>query len=59
MILITVMIVCPGQVDEINQVNEINEEHLKKAQEIMLSDTFKENFRNMCQMDVIPDINIT
>ena len=59
MILITCMIVCPGAVGELAQVAEITQEHLDKSQEIMLSDTFKENFRNMCQMDIIPDINIS
>lgn len=48
MILITVMIVCPGTVGEINTVDDITQEHLDKACETMLTDNFNENFRNMC-----------
>lgn len=59
MMAITCMVVCPGTIGEVQTVGELTDEHLSKAKDVMLSSTFKDNFRNMCQMDVIPDINIT
>lgn len=61
LILITCMIVTPTRVNEVGelkQVADITEQHLTKATEIMITDEFSNGFRNMCQMDTIPDINL-
>lgn len=46
--VITALIVCPNAIGTIASANEITDEHLIKAKEIMVSDNFKDNFRNMC-----------
>ena len=58
MIVITCMIVSPGSLGDIPTANEITSENITQAKELMLSDPFKEKFRNMCGMDIIPEITI-
>jgi hypothetical protein len=58
-LVVTCMIVCPETIGKIDNVNELNDDHLKLATEIVLTPRFNELFRNMCQMDMIPDINLS
>ena len=58
MIVITCMIVSPNSLGELATASDITADHIIKAKELMLSDPFKESFRNMCGMDVIPEITI-
>lgn len=48
MMVITALIVCPAAMGEIASANDITEDQLEKAKEIIVSDNFKDNFRNMC-----------
>jgi hypothetical protein len=59
MLVVTCMIVCPETIGQIDNINELTEEHLKLGADIVLTARFSELFRNMCQMDMIPDINLS
>ena len=53
------LIVCPDFTQEPPQiVSEITDLHLQSAKELVQTQTFKDKFRLMCQMDVIPDITL-
>lgn len=58
MILITCLIVKNTEFPRINQPDEINEELLDKAKELILTDDFRARFESLCQMDIIPEIEI-
>lgn len=58
MVVITCMIVSPGVMGELSNAADITDEHLVLARETMISPVFKDNFRNMCGMDIIPEITI-
>ena len=59
MLVITCLIVCPETTGSIDNSGELNEEHMTLANEIVITPRFAELFRNMCQMDSIPDINLS
>ena len=58
MLVMTCLIVCPETIGSIENSAQINEEHMNLASEIVVTPRFAELFRNMCQMDSIPDINL-
>lgn len=57
-VVITCMIVCPETIGQIESTDQFTDEHLKLATEIVVTPRFNDLFRNMCQMDMIPDINL-
>lgn len=61
LILITCMIVTPNQINQVGPlatIVDITPSHLEKAASLMVTEDFSNGFRNMCQMDTIPDINL-
>jgi hypothetical protein len=59
MILITCLIVKNSEFPQMVSTDEISEEQLKKAKEIILTDDFRSRFEALCQMDIIPEIDIS
>lgn len=58
LVVVTCMIVCPETIGKIDSVDDLQEEHLNLSTEIVITERFAELFRNMCQMDMIPEINL-
>ena len=58
MMLITCLIVVPDKVGELTKAEQITEEHLEKGKELILTEEFVTKFKDMCQMDNIPDISL-
>ena len=56
--VITCLIVSPDTIGSIECAANITEEHINLSNEILVTPRFAELFRNMCQMDSIPDINL-
>ena len=57
--IITCLIVCPTKLDgNLQKVDQVTNEHLSKANEIMNSEEFNEQFKDLCSMDTIPDITL-
>jgi hypothetical protein len=59
MILITCLIVKNSEFPQMVSTDEISEEQLNKAKEIILTDDFRSRFEALCQMDIIPEIDIS
>ena len=59
MILIACMIVQPDVMPKLNSAEEITLDIELKAKEVMLTPEFTINFNNLCQMDVIPEIDVS
>lgn len=59
MLVITCLIVCPETTGSIESSGELSEEHMNLASEIVKTPRFAELFKNMCQMDSIPDISLS
>jgi hypothetical protein len=59
MLVMTCLIVCPETTGSIESSADLNEEHMNLANEIVITPKFAELFRNMCQMESIPDINLS
>lgn len=58
MLLITAFIVQNTEMPQIASHEVIEASHFQRAKEVLLTDKFKVEFQNMCQMDVIPEIDI-
>lgn len=58
MLVITCLIVCPETIGSVAGSQELSQEHMNLASEIVVTQRFAELFRNMCHMDSIPDINL-
>ena len=58
MLVITCLIVCPETIGSVAGSQELSQEHMYLASEIVVTQRFAELFRNMCHMDSIPDINL-
>lgn len=58
MLVTTCLIVCPENFNEIENLGQITEEYMKLSCDIVVTPRFAELFRDMCQMDSIPDISL-
>jgi hypothetical protein len=59
MILITCLIVNNNEFPHIASPVVILKEDLDRAKEVILTDDFRHRFESLCQMDIIPEIDIS
>lgn len=59
LIVITCMIVNPQEMGLVESPNDLTGDHLDKAKRLMLTTEFSDQFKNICQIDVIPDLDIS